>query len=420
MNDVKTRSPKMPPRWFVHTFWRVHRGLYRLSRGRFLWTPASKRGWGALHLTTIGRKSGKERSVIVGYLEDGSNLVTLAMNGWDEGHPAWWLNLEAHPDAVVRLAHQHPRPVRARAAVGEERERLWDRWASVDADLDAYAATRSTETPVVVFEPRSSVVREGAGNATGIRSQGFQRMRGAKEMDQDRRTARIVGILFIVATAASILGSLALGSVLDGSHYLTTVAAHEGQVITAALLFLIAATSAFATAFLLFPILRRHAEGLAAGYVGLRAFENVFYVASVVGILAMLRVSQSDTAGSADISQLALLGAAMMALRDWSTMIGTLIFAGLGAVTLNYVLYRSRLVPGWLSLWGLVGGGLLFLYGVLGILGVDTGLGSPWMLLAMPIAVEEMVFAGWLLTKGFTSREVHEGRARDLRVNAMT
>jgi Domain of unknown function (DUF4386) len=106
---------------------------------------------------------------------------------------------------------------------------------------------------------------------------------------------------------------------------------------------LIAATSAFATVFLLFPILRRHAEGLAAGYMGLRAFENVFYVASVVGILAMLRVSQSDTAGSADTSQLALLGAAMMALRDWSTMIGTLIFAGLGAVTLNYVLYRSRL-----------------------------------------------------------------------------
>ena len=144
---------------------------------------------------------------------------------------------------------------------------------------------------------------------------------------------------------------------------------------------------------------------MAAGYVGLRAFENVFYVASVVGILAMLRVSQSDTAGAADISQLALLGAAMMALRDWSIMIGTLIFAGLGAVTLNYVLYRSRLVPGWLSLWGLVGGGLLFLYGVLGILGVDTGLGSPWMLLAMPIAVEEMVFAGWLLAKGFQTGE---------------
>lgn len=154
MSDVSTRSPKLPPPWFVHTFWRLHRAMYRVSGGRFLWTPASKRGWGALHLTTIGRKTGQERSVILGYLEDGPNLVVLAMNGWDEGHPAWWLNLEAHPDAVIRLARQDPRPVRARAAAGPERERLWQRWANVDHDLDAYAARRAIETPVVIFEPR--------------------------------------------------------------------------------------------------------------------------------------------------------------------------------------------------------------------------------------------------------------------------
>jgi F420H(2)-dependent quinone reductase len=147
------RAPKLPPAWFVHTFWRAHRALYRLSGGRLLWTPASKRGWGALHLTTIGRRSGRQRSVIVGYLDDGPNLVTLAMNGWDEGHPAWWLNLDAHPDAVVRLAHQDPRPVRARLATGQERERLWQRWLATDANLEAFAAQRSTETPVVVLEP---------------------------------------------------------------------------------------------------------------------------------------------------------------------------------------------------------------------------------------------------------------------------
>ena len=153
---MTTTAPpqKIPPPWFVHTFWRVHRVLYRVSRGRFLWTTASKRGWGALHLTTTGRKSGHERSVIVGYIEDGPNLVALAMNGWDEGHPAWWLNLEAHPDAVVRLAHQHPRRVHARRAAGEERDRLWQRWAEIDVGLDAYASRRSTVTPVVVLEPR--------------------------------------------------------------------------------------------------------------------------------------------------------------------------------------------------------------------------------------------------------------------------
>jgi F420H(2)-dependent quinone reductase len=154
MSEETARPPKLPPSWFVHSFWRVHRALYRFTGGRLLWTPASKRGWGALHLTTIGRRSGQERSVIIGYLEDGPDLVTLAMNGWEEGHPSWWLNLEAHPDAVVRLARQDPRPVRARATAGGERERLWQRWLANDPNLEAFAARRSTETPVIVLEPR--------------------------------------------------------------------------------------------------------------------------------------------------------------------------------------------------------------------------------------------------------------------------
>jgi F420H(2)-dependent quinone reductase len=107
-----------------------------------------------LRLTTVGRKSGQERNVIIGYLEDGTNLVTLAMNGFDEGHPSWWLNLEAHPDAVVRLAHQRPRPVRARQAAGEERDRLWQRWVAVDPRVDAHVRVRTTTTPVIVLEPR--------------------------------------------------------------------------------------------------------------------------------------------------------------------------------------------------------------------------------------------------------------------------
>jgi deazaflavin-dependent oxidoreductase (nitroreductase family) len=154
MSTANDQLPKLPPAWFKHAFWRVHRALHRLSGGRFLWTPASKRGWGALRLTTVGRKSGRDRSVIVGYIEDGPNLVMLAMNGWDEGHPAWWLNLETHPDATVRLAHHRPCLVHAQAATGEERDRLWQRWAEIDVGLDAYASGRSTTTPVVVLEPR--------------------------------------------------------------------------------------------------------------------------------------------------------------------------------------------------------------------------------------------------------------------------
>jgi F420H(2)-dependent quinone reductase len=148
-----TTSSKKPPAWFVHTAWRVHRGLHKLSGGRFLWTTSNKRGWGAMRLTATGRRSGQPRSVIVGYIEDGPNLVTLAMNGWDEGHPSWWHNFQAHPDATVQLAQQAPRPVRARAAVGSEREQLWRQWVNVDPALTSHAPHRETETPVVVFEP---------------------------------------------------------------------------------------------------------------------------------------------------------------------------------------------------------------------------------------------------------------------------
>ena len=98
MADEVVRPVRVPPRWFIRTAWKAHRAMLRVTRGRWgLWTPASKRGWGALRLSTLGRRSGRERAVIVGYLEDGPNLVVLAMNGWGEGEPAWWLNLQSEP-----------------------------------------------------------------------------------------------------------------------------------------------------------------------------------------------------------------------------------------------------------------------------------------------------------------------------------
>jgi deazaflavin-dependent oxidoreductase (nitroreductase family) len=106
-----------------------------------------------MRVTTIGRRTGTPHAVILGYFEDGPNLVTMAMNGWGDGEPAWWLNLQAHPEVTVDLVGD-TRRVTGRAAQGEERERLWDRWRDLDKDLDAYAARRSMETAVVVFEPR--------------------------------------------------------------------------------------------------------------------------------------------------------------------------------------------------------------------------------------------------------------------------
>jgi deazaflavin-dependent oxidoreductase (nitroreductase family) len=147
-------AARVPPRWFVRLAWAVHRGIYRGSRGRLgLWRPRPGK-WGAMRLTTTGRRSGQQRSVILAYVEDGGDLVTMAMNGWGEGEPAWWLNLQAHPDAQVEL-RDGVRPVRARAATGADRDRLWQRFRELDRNLDGYAALRSTETAVVVLEPRA-------------------------------------------------------------------------------------------------------------------------------------------------------------------------------------------------------------------------------------------------------------------------
>ena len=148
------KQPWLPPRWFIRLAWSTHRGLYRVTGGRFGLRRAKPNRWGMMRLTTIGRRSGQERSVILGYFDDGPNLVTMAMNGWDTREPAWWLNLQAHPDASVDVAGGR-RAVRGRAAAGEERSRLWDRWRELDKNLDGFAARRAGETAVVVLEPRA-------------------------------------------------------------------------------------------------------------------------------------------------------------------------------------------------------------------------------------------------------------------------
>lgn len=158
MSEGNAKSARLPPRWFVRLAWSTHRGLYRLTGGRVGLRRAKANRWGMMRLTTRGRRSGRERSVILGYFDDGPNLVTMAMNGWSDGEPAWWLNLQAHPDATVDTVDGRG-AVTGRAAEGEERARLWDRWREIDTNLDGYAALRSGETAVVVLEPRAQPTR---------------------------------------------------------------------------------------------------------------------------------------------------------------------------------------------------------------------------------------------------------------------
>jgi len=152
--DLVSDEPKawLPPRWFVRFAWYTHRALYSVTGGRFGLRPPRRDQWGTMRLTTKGRRTGQERSVILAYLEDGRNLVTMAMNGWADPEPGWWLNLQAHPEAAIDFPGGR-RTVTGRAAEGKERSRLWAKWRETDPKLDTYAALRSRETAVVILEP---------------------------------------------------------------------------------------------------------------------------------------------------------------------------------------------------------------------------------------------------------------------------
>src|SRR5258706_2117511 len=153
--DTAQKAPPNVPRWLVRTIWILHRSLFRVTRGRIGLRPATTTQWGMLRLRTVGRHTGKARVAIVGYIEDGPNLITPAMNGWAQPEPAWWLNLQASPEAAVELL-DGPRTVTARAAVGEERARLWTKFVDLgsSAFTDASAALRSSDTALVILEPR--------------------------------------------------------------------------------------------------------------------------------------------------------------------------------------------------------------------------------------------------------------------------
>jgi deazaflavin-dependent oxidoreductase (nitroreductase family) len=153
-HDPKVRTkPRTPPRWFVRASWIGHRALLRLSGGRIGLRRATPQRWGMLRLHTLGRRSGEVRSAILSYLEAGEGILLLATNGMDERPPAWWLNLQTTPDAIIDLP-DGTRDVRARQAVGAERERLWGLWVGLGGGLDAEAAALRRQIPVMVLEPR--------------------------------------------------------------------------------------------------------------------------------------------------------------------------------------------------------------------------------------------------------------------------
>jgi len=209
--------------------------------------------------------------------------------------------------------------------------------------------------------------------------------------------AMTAGLLFIAATATSLIATALRGSLLDGSGFLANVALHQDRLLAVALLQLIAAFTSAAIAVTLYPVLRQHAPGAALGAVAFRLIEGVFYSISAVGTLILVSLSGQLTAGAAASADL------VRDLRDSAGCVGVLAFC-IGGTLYYLVFYRSRLIPRWLSAWGLAGTALGLVAGLL-VLFRSIGLMSgTQVVLNLPIAVQEMVLAVWLIVKGFSSK----------------
>jgi hypothetical protein len=229
-------------------------------------------------------------------------------------------------------------------------------------------------------------------------------------MSSDRKAAIAVGVLFIVGTVAGSLSVVLTASILGATDYLAEVAASGPQMVAAALLTLIMGAALVAIPLVMFPILRKHSERGAAGYVVARSIECVGYILSALILLSMTSLSQAFVrAGAADASQFQALGDLLVAGYKWTELVAFYIVFNLGALLFYYLLYRSRLIPRFLSGWGFIAG-LMWLTGVLLVVfGATDDSSVIYTIMFIPMFAQEMVMAVWLIVKGFDPSAIAPG-----------
>jgi hypothetical protein len=218
-------------------------------------------------------------------------------------------------------------------------------------------------------------------------------------MDSMRKTALVAGVLYLITFISSIPAVFLLEPVLSNPNYIVGAGA-DTQVIGGAFLDLVNAIAAIGTAVALFSVVRRQNEGFALGFVTARMFEAAVIVVGVVSILAVVTLRQAGAAG-ADAASLVTTGRALVAIRDWTFLLGPSLIPGVNALLLGYLMYRSRLVPRVIPTLGLIGGPLLISSAVGTMFGVNDAV-SVWSGVALlPIFFWELFLGLWLTFKGF-------------------
>jgi len=218
-------------------------------------------------------------------------------------------------------------------------------------------------------------------------------------MESNRKAAVAAGVLFIVATVADVISRAALLTpVLGLPDPLAAVSANETSVVLGAALLFVGAAAAAGIAIAMYPVMRGHGEALALGSVGFRLIEGTFYLGIVVCLLILVAMGEQAVSNGGPVA-FAVPATLVLAAREALGQVGVLAFA-LGATMYYWLFYRSRLVPRWLSAWGLVAIASLVVSVVLVTSGVAEPMSQPQVLLAAPIFVQEMVLAGWLIARG--------------------
>jgi Domain of unknown function (DUF4386) len=244
-----------------------------------------------------------------------------------------------------------------------------------------------------------------------------QDQRGKKTMQEEkmnpyRKTAIIAGVLFITATVADIL-SLPFLAPTDASNDLARVSAQGNQVIIGALLAFIGAFAVAGIAIALYPLLRKYHKGLALGAVGFRLIEAVFYLIGVVCLLLLVPLSQAFVkAGAPASSYFQTFGLILLAGHQWAGNVVSGLAFCLGALMYYYIFYHTKLIPRWLSGWGLVGATLSIVSDLLVMFSLIGPLSTTQVVLNLPIAVQEMVLAVWLIVRGFDVSVIASGSAK--------
>ncbi|NNM35438.1 MAG: DUF4386 domain-containing protein [Gemmatimonadetes bacterium] len=221
-------------------------------------------------------------------------------------------------------------------------------------------------------------------------------------MDQIRRIEIAVAILFIMATVLFSVGQAAHLSILNDPDYLTLATASSGRIVAGTLTEFMGVLAIPLTAVFLFPLLKRHSESLARSYVTIRTIEAIPLLLVEGLILAILALGQSPGGGDPSVDW-QTVGATIQALREAVFLMSVGLVFPIGCVLLNSMLLKTRLVPGWLAVWG-IGAGVVLLSGsALSLFGLleDVPPAALEAAIAGPVAIQEMVFAGWLLAKGF-------------------